>query len=74
MDLKARTTADLFPSPALVIPAGSSVSGQAERVGDSWKISWTQVSIRGRQVLLSAHNSEPARELQPGRLLVLNVR
>ncbi len=48
MDVTGRTTADLFPNSALVIPAGSAISGKAERTGDSWKISWTEVSIRGK--------------------------
>jgi hypothetical protein len=74
MDVKGRTTSDLFPNSGLVIPAGSAISGRAERTGDSWKISWTEVSIRGKQVLLSARNTEPAAESLLGRVLVVNVR
>ena len=74
IDVRGRTTTDLFPNPGLVIPAGSAISGMAERVGDSWMISWTEVSIRGRQVLLSARNTEPARKTLEGRNLVVNVR
>jgi hypothetical protein len=74
MDVKGRTTSDLFPNSGLVIPAGSAVSGMAERIGDSWKISWTEVSIRGKQVLLSARSTEPASGSLQGRVLVVNVR
>jgi hypothetical protein len=74
MDILGRTTSDLFPNAGLVIPAGSTFSGQAERVGNFWNISWTQVSIRGRQVLLSARSTAPAVGSLHGRLIVLNVR
>jgi hypothetical protein len=74
MGVSGRTTTDLFPNSGLVIPAGSAISGMAERVGDSWAISWTDVSIRGKQVLLSARNTEPAARTLQGRTLVVNVR
>jgi len=74
MDVTGRTTSDLFPNPGLVIPAGSAVAGSAERLGDSWKISWREVSIQGRPVVLSARNTEPARASLEGRVLVVNVR
>jgi hypothetical protein len=74
MGVLGRTTSDLFPNAGLVIPAGSTLSGRAERVGDSWKISWTEASIRGRQVLLSARSTEPGLESLLGRLLVVKVR
>jgi hypothetical protein len=74
MDVKGRTTSDLFPNSGLVIPAGSAVSGMAERIGNSWKISWTEVSIGGKQVLLSARSTEPAAGSLQGKVLVLNVR
>jgi len=74
MGVKGRTTTDLFPNAGLVIPAGSAISGMAERVGDSWMISWTEVSIGGKQVLLSARNSEPAEKALEGRTVVVNVR
>ena len=70
MDVRGRTTADLFPNSGVVIPAGSAISGMAEQVGDSW----TEVSIRGKQVLLSARNTEPAARTLQGRTLVVNVR
>jgi hypothetical protein len=74
MDIKGRTTSDLFPNSGLVIPAGSDVAGMAERIGDSWKISWKEVSIRGKQVLLSARSTAPAAGSLQGRVLVVNVR
>jgi hypothetical protein len=74
LDLKGRTTSDLFPNSGLVIPAGSAISGMAERAGNSWKISWTEVSIGGKQVLLSARSTEPAVGPLQGRVLVVNVR
>ena len=74
MDVKGRTTSDLFPNSGLVIPAGSAISGMAERIGNSWKISWTEVSIGGKQVLLSARSTEPAVGSLQGRVLVFNVR
>ena len=74
MEVKGRTTSDLFPNPALVIPAGSAISGIAERTGDSWKISWREVSIGGKLTLLSARNTEPAAGPLLGRVLVVNVR
>ena len=73
MDVRGRTTTDLFPNSGLVIPAGSAISGTAERVGDSWKISWTEVSIRGKQVLLSAEIPSLRWDVR-GRTLVVNVR
>ncbi len=74
LEVMGRTTADLFPNPSLVIPAGSLVSGKAERSGDSWKISWTEVSIGGKQVLLSALNTEPVAAPLRGKVLMVNVR
>ena len=74
MDVKGRTTSDLFPNSALVIPAGSAISGMAERAGNSWKISWTEVSIGGKSVLLSARSKAPAARSLLGTLLVVNVR
>jgi hypothetical protein len=74
MDVKGRTTSDLFPNSSLAIPTGSALSGRAERIGDSWKISWTEVSIGGKQVLLSARSTEPASGSLQGRVVVVNVR
>jgi len=74
MDVLGRTTSDLFPNSGLVIPAGSALAGKAERVGDAWEISWTEVSIGGKQVLLSARSTEPGAGSLQGRVVVANVR
>jgi hypothetical protein len=74
VNVKGQTISDIFPNPALVIPAGSAISGRAERTGDSWKISWTQVSIGGKPVLLSARSTEAVAGPLLGRVLVVNVR
>lgn len=74
LDVAGRTTSDLFPNEGLVIPAGSPISGIAERVGSSWSISWKDVSIGGQQVLLSARNTEPAGGALQGRVLRVSVR
>ncbi|MEJ2007154.1 MAG: hypothetical protein P8Z30_03205 [Acidobacteriota bacterium] len=52
----ARTTSDLFPSKAVVIPAGSHVVGTAQREGSKWKIYWNSVSVRGHQAQVSGSN------------------
>jgi len=74
MNVMGRTTSDLFPNPSLVIPAGSAFEGVAEKIGSSWDIAWREVSIQGKQVLLSARNTEPAVGPLEGRVLVVNVR
>jgi hypothetical protein len=74
MDIKGRTTSDLFPNSGLVIPRGSAMSGRADRTGDAWTISWTEVSIGGKQVLLSARSTTPAAGSLQGRVLMVNVR
>jgi hypothetical protein len=74
MDVLGRTSSDLFPNAGLVIPAGSTFLGKAERVGKLWNISWTQASIGGKQVLLSARSSAPAAGSLHSRSIVLNVR
>ena len=70
----ARTTSDVFPSKAVVIPAGSEVVGTAQREGTKWKIYWRSVSIRGRQVHLSATNETAGGESLKGRALVVQMR
>jgi hypothetical protein len=69
-----RTTGDIFPSASVVIPAGSPVEGTAQRVAGTWKIHWTELSIRGTSVPLSASSEEPAGGSLRGRMLVINVR
>lgn len=70
----AQTTSDLFPSKAVVIPAGSEVVGTAQREGNKWKIYWTSVSIRGRQARISATNEAPAGEDLKGQSMVVQLR
>ena len=70
----ARTTSDLFPSKAVVIPAGSQVQGIAQRVGNNWKIYWNSVSVRGRQAKISGTNQVPEAESLQGSSLEVSVR
>jgi hypothetical protein len=70
----ARTTHDLFPNKAVVIPAGSQVEGIAQRAGDYWKIYWKSVSVRGRQAEISGTNKVPKTENLQGSSVVVNVR
>jgi len=70
----ARTTSDLFPSKAVVIPAGSQVVGTAQREGTKWKIYWNSVSVRGRQAHLSAINETSAGGSLKGQAMVVHMR
>jgi len=69
----ARTSSDLFPSKAVVIPAGSEVVGVAQRHGPQWKIYWHSISVRGRRAHFSATSKVPAEGLK-GRALVFQTR
>jgi hypothetical protein len=70
----ARTTSDLFPNKALVIPAGSQVVGIAQREGEKWKIYWHSVSVRGRTAHLSASSETSSGESLKGRAMVVQMR
>ena len=70
----ARTTSDLFPSQAVVIPAGSQVVGAAQRQGTKWKIYWSSVSVRGRQAHISATSETSAGKSLKGRAMVVQTR
>jgi hypothetical protein len=70
----ARTTSDLFPNHAVVIPAGSEVQGVAQRVGKNWKIYWSSVSVRGREAKISGTNQVPEGESLEGSFLEVSVR
>ena len=70
----ARTTSDLFPSKAVVIPAGSQVVGTAQRQGDKWKIYWNSVSVQGSRAHLSATNEISSGEGLKGLPMVLQTR
>ncbi|HET9179307.1 MAG TPA: hypothetical protein VFQ24_13195 [Terriglobia bacterium] len=70
----ARTTSDLFPSKALVIPAGSQVVGNAQRAGTKWVIYWNSVSLRGSQAHLSAVSEVPEAEGLKGQSMMIQTR
>jgi hypothetical protein len=70
----ARTTSAIFPSQRVVIPAGSSLEGSAQLTAGNWRIHWTEVSIRGVRVAISATSQEPAGGFLKGRMLVVTVR
>lgn len=69
----ARTTSDLFPSRAVVVPAGSRVVGTAQREGTKWKIYWTSVSVRGYRAHISASNETSVGENLRGQAMVIQV-
>ncbi len=68
-----KTTAQLFPNPTLVIPAGTEVEGEAVSGGGGWTIHWDEVNVRGVHAGISATNNEPAGNLS-GRHVTLSVR
>ncbi len=72
--VSGQTTADLFPTSSLVIPAGSMVEGTAELVNGKWRIHWTEMSVRGARVAISAGSEEPTGTTLRGRVLLINVR
>jgi hypothetical protein len=74
MQISGHTASDLFPSPALVIPAGSRVDGMARRAGEEWQVTWTGLSIRGRQVEIRGSSHFAASADWQGRSAVLEVR
>jgi len=73
LHVNARTTSDIFPNANLVIPVGTIVEGDADRVGGQWEIHWDEVNVRGVYAEISASSQEPAGSL-PGRSVVLNAR
>jgi len=68
-----KTTAKLFPSKNVVIPAGTEVEGEAVLAGGSWTIHWEEVNIRGVHAEISATSNESEGSLR-GRYVILNVR
>lgn len=74
LGIEARVTADIFPNAGVVIPAGSSIRGTAQRVAGLWKISWTDLVVRGSRIPLSASSEEPADGSLQGRMLTVLVR
>ena len=74
LSVLGRTTAAIFPSRTVVVPEGSEVEGTAERVAGTWRIRWTDVSIRGARVPIVGTSGEPAGEPLGGKRLVVRVR
>jgi hypothetical protein len=70
----ARTTSDLFPSKAVVIPAGSQVVGNAQRQGTKWQIYWNSVSFRGSRAHLAGSNEISSSETLKGQSMVVQTR
>lgn len=70
----ARTTSDLFPSRSVVIPAGSQVVGNAQRLGNKWKIYWNAVSVRGHAAHLSAASETSAADGLKGQAMFVETR
>jgi hypothetical protein len=74
VSVTARTTSDLFPNKAVVIPAGSQVQGIAQRAGQNWKIYWSSVSVRGSQAKIAGTNKVSQVQSLKGSSLEINVR
>lgn len=69
-----RTTAALYPNSSTVVPAGSPIEGTAQLTAGKWRIHWTEVSVRGMRVAISASSEEPAGEPLRGRVLIAEVK
>jgi hypothetical protein len=70
----AKTTSDLFPSKAVVIPAGSELVGNAQRIGTKWKIYWNSVSVRGNPAHVSAVSETSNAEGLKGQSMMVQTR
>ncbi len=70
----SKTAREIFPSPTVVVPAGSAVEGIGGMVSGKWVIHWTSLSIRGRRVPISASSEEPGGEALRGRTVLATVR
>jgi hypothetical protein len=73
MRIVGRTTADLFPNSKTAIPAGSIVEGSAQKSQGVWKVYWTQVSVQGVSVPISASSEEFGEGLR-GRSMMVRVK
>jgi hypothetical protein len=73
MRVVGRTTAALFPNSKTAIPAGSAVEGSAQKWQGVWKVYWTQLSVQGVSVPISA-SSEEAGEGLRGRSMMVRVK
>jgi hypothetical protein len=56
MEVRAQTTAAIYPDATTLIPAGSVVEGTAVRHGSVWMIHWMRIFIRGQAADISAHS------------------
>ena len=72
--VSALTTATVYPGRSAIVPAGSLVEGTARLSAGRWKIHWSEVSIRGKRISISAANEASAGRSLNGRVLVLNLR
>ncbi len=69
-----RVISTVYPSPGAVIPAGSSIEGTAELVAGVWTIRWTELSVRGARVRISATSEQPRGSSLSGKVFVVSVR
>ena len=72
--VSALTTATVYPGSSAIVPAGSPVEGTARMAAGRWKILWSDVSVRGKRIGISAGNDLPAGGPLDGRMVVFNVR
>jgi hypothetical protein len=72
MRVVGRSTAAVFPNSKTAIPAGSTVEGSAQRWQGRWKVYWTQVSVHGVSVPISASSEEFSEGLR-GRSMMVRV-
>jgi hypothetical protein len=73
MRVVGRTTAALFPNSKTAIPAGSTVEGSAQKWQGAWKVYWTQLSVHGVNVPISASSEEFGEGLR-GRSMMVKVK
>jgi hypothetical protein len=73
MRVVGRTTAALFPNSKTAIPAGSTVEGSAQKWQGVWKVYWTQLSVHGVSVPISASSEEFGEGLR-GRSMMVKVK
>lgn len=73
MHVVGRTSADIFPNPKTVIPAGSYIEGSAQKWQGVWRIYWTGMSVRGASIPISASSEEFSEGLR-GRSMIVRVK
>ncbi len=74
LHVQGRTAFAVYPNAAVVIPAGSIVEGTAQLDSGLLRIHWTELSVRGTRVAISATSEEPRGEALHGKTLVVKVR